>query len=597
MLRSSRKPRAVAGGVVALALTACGGPALPNTVIVGTTVTIGWSQQLTSTNVASSGGHTAGNEDVAALTRSQFAESVEGVDVIDESFGTVEVTAPEGFTVRYDLAEPQWSDGTPVDAADLLLAWAAGSNALAPEEFDSAEVTADDGTVDVPAGTPWFDSRRTGLAESSEIPEYDEFARWIEVTYPEPVVDWQRAVDVAVPAHVVGQLAFEIEDPMEAKQAVISAIVEADTSRLATIARVWNSGFELGDGDGSAIPEELLLSSGPYRVDQVDQSRPDAQHVSLVVNPEYTGFPTPEYERLELTQTTVSDPLTYVGETLDVVQVPPTAQNRETIDQLERLDYGFSTSHTGAYWALVLRTDRGEFAWQSAREAFLRAVPHREVAGAGAGPWSSEQEATSVLLFPPNTDGHQIAREDAGFEAAFTRSEDEAIADREAAGVENGARVCLLFDSGEEYAANAYRALRAGVSEAGWDVRDCGTDDVGPALGEDDWDAVLTRIPIPESPADIAAQWGTDGAANWSGTADDDRDAMIAELEHTADHYEARDLRVQIEASIVAEAIAMPLAMDIVATVSGRGIEIPPPQPGPSASLTSRAVDWTAPQE
>ncbi|WP_175477191.1 ABC transporter substrate-binding protein [Ruania alba] len=595
--RSQTALPTVCVAMVALMLAACGGPSLPNTVIAGTTATIGWSEQMTSTNVASTSGNTAGNHDVSALTRAQFAESVEGVVQIDESFGTVTITEPEGFTVAYDLAEPQWSDGIPVDAADLLLAWAAGSNALAPEDFDPAAATTEDGTLEVPGDTAWFDSVPTGLAASAEVPDYDEFARSIEVTYPEPVTDWQTALNVAVPAHVVGQLAFGIEDPMEAKQAVISAIVDEEQSAVAAISRAWNTGFDLGDGDGSSIPAELLLSSGPFRVEQVDQSRPDAQRVRLVVNPEYTGTPTPEYETLELRQTTVSDPLNSIGETLDVVQVAPTAPNRETTEQMERNDYSVATAHDGTYWVLILRNDRGEFAWHSAREAFLRAVQQRDVAEAGAGPWAGAQESTSVLLFPPSTDGYQIAVEDAGFEQAFARSEQEAIADREAAGVDDGARVCVLFDTDEPFAENAYRALRAGVREAGWEVRNCGTDDVAAARGNDNWHAVLTRVPVPETPADIAAQWGTDGIANWSGTAEPERDEMIAQLAHLPDRYEARDHRVVIESSIVDEAIAMPLAMNIRVTVSDRDIEVPPPRAGAVAPLTSGVVDWVVAQE
>ncbi|UFU03369.1 hypothetical protein LQF12_01790 [Ruania suaedae] len=577
--------------VAALAVTACGGPTLPNSVIAGTTVTVGWSGGLVSTNAATTAA-TSGDHDVAAMTRSQFARTVEGVPVIDESFGSVEIVDPEGFTVRYDLAEPEWSDGIPVDAADLMLAWAAGSNALLPDDVDPASLVAEDGSLDVPAGVPWFESMPTGLTESREVPEYDEFGRSIAVTYPEPVVDWQTALDVAVPAHVVGRLAFDLADPMEAKQAVIEAIVGEQTSRLATIARTWNEGFALGDGDGSTIAPELLLSSGPFRIEAVDQARLDAQQVTLVANPRYVGSPTPEYERVELTRTTVSDPLTYIGETLDVVQVPPTAPHRETTREMERLDYQVSTSGTGAVWALVLRTGRGELAWQSAREAFLGAVPQRDIAEAGAGPWANEHENTDVTLFPPGTDGHQIVREDIDPASRFGLSEEEAIAARAEAGVEAGARVCVLYDTGERFATDAFAELRSGLEPAGWDVRDCGTDNLAEGLSDDGWHAVLTRVDIPGTPAEIAAQWALAGPENLSGSEDEERAELIDSLAHTADHYEARDLRVAIERSIVEEAVIMPLVVDIVVTVSDRDVEVPVPRAGSRAALTSEIVEW-----
>ncbi|WP_235019995.1 hypothetical protein [Ruania rhizosphaerae] len=596
--RDSRRTRGVlAACAVAFALSACSGPTLPNTVVAGTTATVGWSGGLVSTNAAI-GGATSGDLDVAAMTRSQFAELVDGVPVIDESFGSVEIVDPEGFTVRYDLAEPEWSDGIPVDAADLLLAWAAGSNAMLPDDVDPGDLTEDEdedsdgGDARASANVPWFDSVPTGLTEAQDLPAYDEFERAIEVTYPDPVVDWQTALDVAVPAHVVGALAFGLTDPMEAKQAIIDAIVEEDTSRLTTIARVWNDGFTLGDGDGSSIPEELLLSSGPYRVEAVDQARLDAQHVTLIVNTRYTGTPTPEYERIELTPAPTSDPLTYVGETLDVVQVPPTAPNRETTREMERLDYTVATSHTGELWALVLRSDRGEFSWQSAREAFLGAVPVRDVAEAGAGPWAGLHEITDVVLFPPGTDGHQIVGEDLDPESRFEHSEEDAIAERETAGIESGTRICVLYDAGERYAVDAFHELRSSVEPTGWDVRDCGSEDLEASLQDDGWDAVLTRIPIPEGTDEISAQWGSGGPANLSGTADEARDALIDELAHTADRYEARDIRVQIEASIIDESIIVPLTMDIAVTVSDRDIAVPVPRGGARAPLMSGVVEW-----
>src|SRR5699024_2267688 len=246
---------------LALTLAACATP-LPNSVVAGSSTTIGWTHRLTSTNAASTDGATAGNLGVAALTRGQFAVAVEGAAVIDESFGTATITNPETFTVRYDLAEPAWSDGIPVDAADLMLAWAAGSNALTtPEEaVQDADGKGDDpGADDEPADdepaddgpTVQFDSVPTGLTASEQITDYDQFGRWIEVRFAHPVIDWQTALDVAVPAHVAGELAFGIEDPMEVKQAVIDAITDADVEDLAALAEAWNSGFVLQIGRAS----------------------------------------------------------------------------------------------------------------------------------------------------------------------------------------------------------------------------------------------------------------------------------------------------------------------------------------------------------
>lgn len=588
--RRDRPTLVAALALTTLLATACGGPVMPNTVIAGTTATVGWSNSISSTNPGSVAGATAGGLDVAALTRSQFAERVEGAVVVDEAFGTVEITDAAEFTVRYDLAEPAWSDGIPLDAADLLLAWAAGSNALAPADFEPDPARDETGTLPVPAGTTWFDAVPTGLHLSDRIPVFDEFERWIDVRYADPVEDWQTALNVAVPAHVVGQRAFGLEDPMEAKQAVISAIVDRDDVALAAIAEVWNTGFLLGSS--SSVPQDLLLSSGPYRVAQIDQSQSDAQQVHLVVNTAYVGTPTGQYERIELIQTPSSERLEQIGSVLDVAQVVPTAENWEQVRELERTDFHVTTSHDGSYWALVLRTDAGDFRWPAAREAFFGAVPRSEVAQAGAGPWAPQQEATDVLLFAPGTSGYEIALEDAGFRDKYELSEKEAVAAREEAGVEAGTGICVLYDTDEAFAVAAVAQLAAGVQEEGWTIQDCGSDDIDAAAEGADWEAVLLRLPVPQDADEIAALWGTDGSSSWSRIINPDRDALITELASTADGYEARDLRVAIEASLVADAIALPLAMSMVVTVADRDITGAVARPGAIAPLTANATEW-----
>ena len=592
--RGRRGAMGMLASALVLALAACATP-LPNSVVAGSSTTIGWTHRLTSTNAASADGATDGNLGVAALTRGHFAEAVDGAAVIDESFGTATITNPETFTVRYDLAEPTWSDGIPVDAADLMLAWAAGSNALttpAEAEEDAGGKGDDSGADGEPPAQ--FDSVPTGLTASEQISDYDEFGRWIDVRFAHPVIDWQTALDVAVPAHVAGELAFGIEDPMEAKQAIIDAITERDTEALAALAEAWNTGFVLPSGDGSNIPEDLLLSNGPYRITQVDQRRTDAQVVTLEVNREFTGHAQPEVERVDLAETPAGDLLTQVGTSLNAVAVAPTADNRTRVRDLERIDYGVSNAHDGTMWALILRSDRGELSWHNARQAFLRAVPRDEVLTAAAGQWRGVYPSTDAMLFPPGGEGYDIAREDAGLRTLLDGGPGDAAEEREAIGVDEGAQVCVLYDTTDPFASAVYSGLRTGVAEAGWEVRDCGTDDVSAAIEEDTrWQAIITRVPIPQTPAQIRWQWGSDGRANLSVAQNSDRDALIEDLARAADQYEARDLRVQIEATIVEDAVALPLATQPVLAISDRSIDGVELRPGGVASLTSGVPDWT----
>ncbi|QIK76585.1 hypothetical protein [Nocardioides piscis] len=553
--------------VGALLLTACT-PDLPPSVVEGSSVRVGWSHSLTSLNPTTRKGDTEGNREIAAITHDQFARLAGGEVVEDESFGTVAVVDDSltSFTVRYDLAERTWSDGIPIDAADLLLAWAAGSNATAGD----------------------FDSVRSDLRRSTAVPEMDESKRRIDVSYTVPVRGWHTALDVTLPAHVVGKTALGVEDPMEAKQAVIDAIIDGDEQDLAEIAETWSSGFDVGGGD---VPEELAVGSGPYLVTAVDSAEPGAGSLTLEVNRSYRGDSPPSYERVEVVA--ADDLLAGFPDDLDVVQVSPTPDNFLTVRHFKRRDHHLAETHAGQLWTLVLRADAGVFRSRDARRAFLRATSAADMRSAGAGQWESTYANSQSLLFPPESDGYEISVEDAGFRAAFESAVADAQVERAQAGVAAGTQVCVLHDNDDAFATGVFRELSRSAAEGGWAVRDCGAADIEPALAQGQgWQAVLTRVPLPESPEDISAVWGGKEASPLTGTRSKERGKLVAALDETADVYDARDIQVAIEAGLFEEFVALPLTLDPVVTLSERGMNAVLPPSGDSATLLGGAAIW-----
>ena len=558
--------RIAASGTVLLVagLTACA-PALPATVVPDTEVTVGWAGELTSLNAAAS--PTPGNIDIAEATRSDFGDVVDGTFAPDEGFGTITIVGDVPFTVRYDLAEPAWSDGIPLDAADLMLGWAAAAGLLDPD----ADSSDDD----------------TGPEDAPEVPALDEFERAIEVTFPDPTIGWQSAIQASVPAHVVGERAFGLDDPMEAKQAVIVAIQRKDATALAVIADTWTNAYDVTET--TDVPADLRLSSGAFQVDRVTRAA-EGQSVSLVPNGSYPGADTPQVARIDLVPPG-DDPVSAVGGLLDIVQVAPTSRNHGLIDELERRDNPVSTSHDGRVWAVLVRP-AGVFAQPAARTAFLRTVTAHDLVDRGAGVWSSAYTATTSMLVAPGSPAYDIVSEDAGFTSLLgTPSRDPAL-DREAAGVAVGSSVCVLYDRGNEFAAGAFAPMREVVGAEGWNVVDCGSDDADAAIGQSGWDATIARIPLPETPAEIAAQWGSGSATSLVGDADADRDALIAELSQTVDVYDARELLARIESSIVRAAVARPLAVNPQVTIADREVTGVTVRNGPVASLTQGLAQW-----
>ena len=540
---------------------------LPPSVVEGSSVRVGWSQSLTSLNAASVDGATRGNREVAAVTHDGFARVAGGEVVVDEDFGTVEVLDPStgSFTVRYDLADRTWSDGIPIDSADLLLAWAAGSGATSGE----------------------FDAVRGALTLSSDVPDLDDFGRRIDVTFTRPVRSWQTALDVAVPAHVVGRAAFGIEDPMEAKQAVVDAILADDEDALADVAEVWSTGFDI-DGAGD-VPDELRVASGPYLVKAVETVG-STTDVALEVNREYDGGVPPSYERIEVVSGT--EPLVGFPEELDVVQVDPAVDDFATVRGLVRRDHHVAYTHAGQIWTLALRTD-GVFASVAARRAFLRATTPADVRSAGAGDWEDAYSSTQSLLFAPESDGYEIAIEDAGYRAAFESDVTDSGLERARAGVPGGTEVCVSHDSGDPFAVGAVRGLAQSVAEAGWVVTDCGEPDLSLSpTRRASWQAVLVAVPLPESPADITSVWGGKRRSPLTGERSRGRERLVEQLDQTVDVYDARDLQVAIEAQLIEEAVALPLALDPVVTLSSRSMNAVLPDTGASATLLGDAGNW-----
>lgn len=555
-MRASRRGAAAVLATTVVALTACA-PALPPSVIPDSSVVVGWTGAVTSLNARVD--PTPGNRDIAAMTRSSFGRVVDGEVIPDESFGAVTILEEDPFTVRYDLREPSWSDGIPLDAADLVLGWAA-----------SVGVLGEDGPTDA--------------AQQAVRPTVDEFARSIDVTFDAPTIAWQTAVSVDAPAHTVGMRAFDLDDPMEAKQAVIRAVLDGDATALAAIAEVWNTAFTVS---GETIAHDLALSSGPYLVSEVAD---EGASVALTPNLRYTGA-APTFAEIDLVPRG-DDPIAAVGDTLDVVTVSPTPDNRAAVRERERRDFAVQTTHDGTIWALLLSTD-GVFDDAAPRSAFLRMVPADDMVAAGGGEWSQAYPKTTSMITAPGSRAFDIVTEDSGFADALAAPADDAEADRVAAGVSKGTRVCVVYDAGSGFAKGAFGALKAAAAEAGWNVVDCATDDIDAAVAAPGWDAAIRRIRVPQTPQAIAQQWGTDGSARLVGRGDPARDELISALETTVDVYEARELLAQIEATIVRAAVAKPLAASPRITVVAPGVTGVTVRDGDDAPVLSDVAGWT----
>ena len=150
---------AVAAG--ALVLSGCAAP--QSEIVEGSTLSVAWNQPFYSYNGDTSFGNATANNNIIYSTNSGFNYYNDVPELVkDESFGTYELVSEDPMVVKYTIADGvKWSDGTAVDAADLMLNWVALSGAYNTPDFDSGEFTDPDTgefTDDFPTDVVFFDS-------------------------------------------------------------------------------------------------------------------------------------------------------------------------------------------------------------------------------------------------------------------------------------------------------------------------------------------------------------------------------------------------------------------------------------------------------
>lgn len=562
MRRRLRAPLALAvvGAVVGGLLTAC--VADETTIVAGSSVRVASTEPFLSLNDRSRWGNTAANRTIVAAVNSTFASYDEHSELeFDESFGAFEVVSNNPFIVRYTLADTaRWSDGTRVDATDLLLAWAANSGALNDAEFDPRpfinNVTGE-WLRATPPGVVWFDGAVSeGLQYVTKTPELSADRRTIDFEFDHFFIDWALVINVGLPAHVVAKRALRIDDPLEAKAAVVTAIADNDRGALATLARAWNTAFTI---DQLARDASLRVSNGPYVISDIVEG----ETVTLSANTNYRGSKKPHYETVVVS--IVSDPRGEVAAlqagTVDVIVPRPSAEVLEDLDSLPGVTVGHSHSAGYSHLDLVMRGSlNGDIENPQVRQAFVHTIPVDALVAASVG---------EVSKAPVRRLSHTMLPGQAGYEAAI--SAHEAVSHKNVdierardllaqAGVLSPI-VCLLFDPANERRAVEFELIRDSAARAGIQVTGCASSDWVGLLGTPrSYDAALFSWDQGNlSVAGMRAIYGTGERVNFSHYSSERVDALLSELEVARDAASQQRLRAALDRELWADGYGMPL--------------------------------------
>jgi peptide/nickel transport system substrate-binding protein len=599
MLRARRTSRIAAGiaafAAAALVLSGC----TSSNLVEGSAVGVAVADPFTSLNPATSFGRSsATNADVAWLTGAAFAAYDDAYRLVDDrSFGSAEVVAEDPLTVRYEVsADARWSDGTAVDAADLLLAWAADSGALNTEDFDDAPyVDPDTGRYvdDFPDDVVFFDGRiGGGLEMATQTPQLGDDGRTLFVHFDEYVPTWKTVLAPGIPAHVLQVLASgrDYEDAGAAKDDLIATILGDDADDLGALARTWNDAYNLDETDGDRTPEDatLLLSAGPYAVTAID-----AESVTLDANPEYRGDHRPTIETITLRFT--PDPLEAAsllaaGEidiatpdpTEDIaaalLDIPGVSVVAGTENRFEHLDLQFAEGRTGVFEDPLVR------------QAFLHVVPRQQILDQFVIPVQPDAVLLDSFLLRPGAEGYADVIADSGAAEYASTDVDAAVDLLAEAGVE-APRVCLLYDPSSEQRKQEFALIRESAARAGFRVADCSSSDWQGLLGvAGSYDAALfawdtTRL----GPGAAGAIYRSDSElANFTRYANPEVDTLVDELAREDDPVAFAELAAQIDTHLYADAYGLPLfAYPTLTAVSGDVV-------GVTRSPLARGVFWNA---
>jgi len=187
------------------------------------------------------------------------------------------------YTVNKGLV---WSDGTPINAEDLLM-----SHVLSSNTFSKAAGLGDpDGDA-----TPAFDSNGYGGTYSDNIvgqPTLSADKMTLTLQFKQKIANWDLYGPGPSPVHTLVLLAEgkkglqSVKDNEAARDRFVAAYNTKNTAVLKSIGKAWSEAYDITQVDATTNPL-IFVGNGGFLVD----SAVSKSSVTLKVNPKYNSGP------------------------------------------------------------------------------------------------------------------------------------------------------------------------------------------------------------------------------------------------------------------------------------------------------------------
>jgi peptide/nickel transport system substrate-binding protein len=382
--------------LVATALTV--GVIAPASAATRSTVVLLSQGDITSLNSGTSDNNTAYNTQVGSLTGMGFSYYDNNANlVMNTKFGTMKIIKKEAkdFQIQYDVTKGQtWSDGTKIDAVDLLV-----THIVASSKYSKAAGLGDPSNADT---KPAFDSGSYGGAYDDNVvgePKLSNGNMTLTVKFAKPLPDWELLAPGPSPVHAMSLIADGKKGLQTAavntaaKAKFLKDFTSKNTANLKKIGALYTKGYDVTKVDKDTNPL-LLISNGGFIVSKFTFG----DSMTLVRNPKYNSGPAMATKNpiktvvIKIIQENTAMIQALRNGDIDVYyNTLPTGNDKIVLDAMPNVTT--KTAVGGGYSIFHLRTDTGfgntdvytgPFAGNSARakelrKAFLLATPRAQM--------------------------------------------------------------------------------------------------------------------------------------------------------------------------------------------------------------------------
>jgi peptide/nickel transport system substrate-binding protein len=508
-------------------------------------------------NAFTSTSYSTYNSNIAYMFQSTFNYYDDGPSLIKNTkFGTYKKISSDPLVVKYTVNKGvKWTDGTEVNASDLLLNWAASITKNNGKDVNFNSINAG-----------------SGLDLVTKTPTIGDDGRSITMHYDKPYVDWEVSFNPNMPASATWELAgIDKKTGKDAQDAVIKAIQGNNTAQLTKLADAYKNKFNL---TGTPSDKRVLVTNGPYKIQKLVKD----QYVTLVANPDYTWGPKPKVAKI--TVRFIPDQTAQVqalqnGE-VSILYGQATA---DTVNALKQVKGVSSTTSANASYEHVDLTfnnkgpfDPATYGGDAAkalavRQAFFKSLPRQQMLDRLIKPLNSKAILDGSSLFLPGQDGYDKSVADNGSKDYDKVDIAGAKALLATAGVTAPLTVKFAYATDNPRRAGEFQLIQASAKDAGFNVVDVGKptaqyfdQDTGIGTGKYDYDATvfayaLSSLSVTQSEANTT----TGNAYNYNGYSNPKVDALWEQAKVASSITAAIPLQQQIDKYILQDAASITL--------------------------------------